>query len=137
MMKSSRLPRDQRIAESTHVAGPRPWSVILLSAWPHADLRPLPGLDADDQPERADAAKRSAHRRYLIEIPKPCNTYPDEIRIAHDQELQGEVCRANPSGPHGPEGFSGKSRQGGAPKADYAGRGRLSCGLELASRKPP
>jgi hypothetical protein len=47
-------------------------------------------------------------------------------RIAHDQELQGEICRADPSGPQGPEGFPGKSRQASSPKTDYGGRRRLS-----------
>jgi transcriptional regulator with XRE-family HTH domain len=74
---------------------------------------------------------------YLVEIRMPCNTYLDVIRYAHDQELQRQICRADPSGPHGPEGFPGKSRQGSSPKTDYARRRRLSCGLELASRQPP
>jgi proteic killer suppression protein len=73
--------------------------------------QPLRGLDTDDQAARADVVKRGARRWYLIEIRKPCNTYPDKIRIAHDQELQGEICRADPSEPQGPEGFPGKSRQ--------------------------
>jgi proteic killer suppression protein len=32
--------------------------------------------------------------------------------------LQGEICRAYPSGPYGPEGFPGESRQGSSPKTD-------------------
>src|SRR5665213_1500204 len=67
-----------------------------------------------------------ARQRYLIGIRKSCNTYRDGIRIAHDQELQGEICRAYSPRPHSPEGFPGESRQGSSPKTDYGGRRRLS-----------
>src|SRR5216684_2591563 len=63
---------------------------------------------------------------YLIGIRKHCNTYPNGIRIAHDQELQGEICRADPSGPHGPERFPGESREDSSPQTDYGGLRRLS-----------
>ena len=63
----------------------------------------------------------------------PCNTYLGGIRIACDQELQGEICRAYSSGAHGPEGLPCKSRQGSSPKADYGGLRRL---LEALSSPP-
>src|SRR5947209_14302354 len=72
---------------------------------------------------------------YLDEILKHCNTYLDEIRIAHDKEFQGEIRRTNPSGPDGPERVPGKSHQGSPPKTDHGGLRRLSRGLELASRQ--
>jgi len=67
-----------------------------------------------------------ANGKYLVRIRTPCNTYLNEIRCAHDQKLQGEICRDDPSGPRGPEGFSDKSRQGRSPKTDYGGRRSLS-----------
>ena len=64
--------------------------------------------------------------KYLIRILKSCNTYPEGIRCACDQDFQGEIRRDDPWGPHGSEGFSGKSRQGRSPKTDYGGRSYLS-----------
>jgi proteic killer suppression protein len=75
----------------------------------------------------------SVRQWYLIEIRRHCNTYLDGIPITHDQELQGEICRADPSGPDGPEGFPGKSRQSSSPKTDYGGL----CRLLEALNSPP
>jgi hypothetical protein len=45
--------------------------------------------------------------------------------FARIARLELEAARAMP-GPHGSEGFSGKSRQGNSPQVDYGGRRCLS-----------
>src|SRR5437016_12170722 len=73
---------------------------------------------------------------YLDEILKHCNTYLDEIRIAHDNKFQEEIRRTNPSGQDGPERVASKSHQASQPKTDHVGLRRHSRVHKLASRQP-